>query len=55
MKIGRLHIGFWFYPNSEDKKFIWFELLNPCCGCKLLTILNVLFTWQIRGCNENNL
>jgi hypothetical protein len=50
MKIWRIEIGFWEYPDLAEKKFIWFEYLNGGCGCKFLTILNLLFAYQSKNC-----
>ena len=50
MRFGRLNIGFWTWTKPEEKKFIWFEYLNPGCGCKILTIFNICIEYIGNEC-----
>lgn len=46
----RFSIGFWTYPDSKEKKFIWFEYLRGSCNCRFLTIFNILFEYFDKDC-----
>lgn len=48
----RFDIGLWNYPDPKDKKFIWFEYLRGSCGCKFLTIFNILFSFIDKSCSK---
>lgn len=50
MKIGRLQICTWDYPDPKYKKFIYFQYLKGSCKCKFLTILNILFHLNSKQC-----
>jgi hypothetical protein len=47
---NKFEIGTWDYPNPEEKEFIWFEYLTGCCGCKFLTICDILFIYYDKRC-----
>lgn len=46
---SRFEITHWEY-TQRNEEFIWWEWLNPGCGCYLLTICNVLIVYY----NEND-
>lgn len=47
MKFGRLDIGKW---DSKEPEFIWFEYIKGACGCRFLTICNILFVLYDKEC-----
>lgn len=55
MTIGRLHIGVW--RRAGKFVFVPYELLTPSngcsCGCYMLTILGVCFTWLGDECRKS--
>ncbi len=53
IRIGQLEITKWKYANPDMEQFIWFEYLNSHCGCKLLTVLNILFVYYAKKCEDN--
>lgn len=52
MKIWRFEIGFWEYLDESQKEFVWWEYLSGACGCKFLTILNLLFMYNSPKCKD---
>jgi hypothetical protein len=53
MKIGRLEIGKWTYTYVHDQEFIWFEYHVGLCDCTFVTLLNFVFVWKNKECEEN--
>lgn len=52
MRLGRFEIGKWDYKEPE---FIWFEYTSGYCGCRFLTICNILLVYYSKEClNEQN-
>lgn len=52
MKFGNFEITTW---DAQERKIIWFEYLNGFCGCKFLTILNILFAYYSPKCLNQEL
>ena len=51
MRLGRLEIDVW--RTAEGKiQFLWWEYLHGCCGCRILTILGLGFTWLSDECKR---
>jgi hypothetical protein len=50
MRIGRLEIGKW--STHKDAPMVWVEYLSGknSCGCTIVTICNVYFTWLNNEC-----
>jgi hypothetical protein len=42
IKINRIKIGTW---DKKEPGIIWFEYFSGECGCKFLTVCNILFTY----------
>lgn len=49
IRIGRLEIGKW---ENVKPEFLWFEYMKGCCGCRFLTICNVLFVYYNKECED---
>lgn len=56
MQLGRFEIGIWTNFSNKYSLRDYFEVdyENSLCGCKILTISRLYFTWMNDECYENS-